>query len=85
MQELNNLQQEAAKKQKLLKKGYVEALAQIDKKVKKILDDISNEKNIDIIFPSSALASYKDHLDISAEVLKRLNQELKNVKVNFEK
>ncbi|MDA9231558.1 OmpH family outer membrane protein [Rickettsiales bacterium] len=85
MQELNNLQKEAVKKQKLLKKGYVESLAKIDQKIKKILDDISNEKNIDIILPSSALASYKDHLDISAEVLKRLNKELKTVKVNFER
>ncbi len=83
MQEFSQIKNDAEKKQKSLKQSYLVALSKIDKKIKEILDQISAEKNIDIILPSSGLAFYQDHLDISAEVLKKLNKELKTVKIHF--
>lgn len=83
VKKFENLKIELEDKRKSLKKGQIEALTQVDKKVKEIIDEISKEKNIDLILPASQLIYHNEELNISAEVLDRLNKELKEVKVNF--
>jgi outer membrane protein len=80
----NKLKSELEVKQKSLKKAYVNSMTQLDKKINTIVLQISNEQNIDLILPSSQIISYKDELDISPEVLKRLNKEMKTIKVIFD-
>lgn len=78
-----DLKKDLEDKKQSLKKSNVEALAQVDKKIRDIVDQIAKDKNIDLILPSSQTIFYSSDTDISNEVLSKLNKELKEVKVIF--
>ena len=81
---INALGEDITAKQKSLKKAYNNAIIEFDKKINAILKDISKEKNLDLILTSSQTPYYQDKLDISAEVLKRVNKEIKTIQIKFE-
>ncbi|MDA0901917.1 MAG: OmpH family outer membrane protein [Proteobacteria bacterium] len=58
-------------------------LEKVNSKVNDIIAQISEEKNLDIVIPSSQTLYYRDSIDISAEVLKRLNSALTTIDVKF--
>ena len=59
-------------------------MGKINDKIKDLIADISKEQDLDIIIPASQTLFYKDQLDISAEVLKRLNKKISKFDVKFE-
>jgi Skp family chaperone for outer membrane proteins len=59
-------------------------MSKVNDEIKTIIADISKEKSLDLIVPAAQTLYYKDELDISNEVLKRLNKEVTKVKVSFE-
>jgi Skp family chaperone for outer membrane proteins len=67
-----------------LKKASLDAMSKVNDEIKTIIADISKEKSLDLIVPAAQTLYYKDELDISNEVLKRLNKEVTKVKVSFE-
>lgn len=72
------------RKQNSLQKASANGMSKVNDKIKDIIAEISQEKGIDIIIPSTQALFYKDELDISAEVLARLNKKITKVKVRFE-
>lgn len=72
------------RKQNSLKKASMDSMSKVNDKVKDIIADISKEKDFDVIVPASQTLFYKDELDISDEVLKRLNKKITKVDVKFE-
>lgn len=72
------------KKQNSLKKASMDSMGKINDKIKDLIADISKEQDLDIIIPASQTLFYKDQLDISAEVLKRLNKKISKFDVKFE-
>ncbi len=72
------------KKQNSLKKASLDSMSKVNDKIKDIIADISKEKELDIIIPAAQTLYYKDDLDISDEVLKRLNKKITKVDVKFE-
>lgn len=72
------------KKQNSLKKASMDSMSKVNDKVKDIIAEISKEKELDVIVPASQTLYYKDELDISAEVLKRLNKKITKLDVKFE-
>ncbi|MBM3580002.1 MAG: OmpH family outer membrane protein [Alphaproteobacteria bacterium] len=72
------------KKQNSLKKASLEAMSKVNDKIKDIITDISKEKELDIIMPASQTLYYDDKLDITEEVLNRLNKKITKVDVKFE-
>lgn len=72
------------KKQNSLKKASMESMSKVNDKIKDIIADISKERELDVIVPASQTLYYKDELDISSEVLKRLNKKITKVDVKFE-
>ncbi|NBV05618.1 MAG: OmpH family outer membrane protein [Proteobacteria bacterium] len=72
------------KKQNSLKKASIDSMSKVNDKIKDIIAEISKEKDIDLIVPTSQTLFYKDEMDISAEVLKRLNKKVTKVDVKFE-
>ncbi len=72
------------KKQNSLKKASMDSMSKVNDKIKDIIAEISKEKDIDLIVPTSQTLFYKDEMDISAEVLKRLNKKITKVDVKFE-
>jgi outer membrane protein len=72
------------KKQNSLKKASLDSMGKVNDKIKEIIADISKEKSLDAIIPASQTLYYKDELDVSDEVLKRLNKKITKVDVKFE-
>jgi len=72
------------RKQNSLKKASIDAMSKVNDKVKIIVSEISKEKNLDVIMPTSQTLFFKDELDITAEVLATLNKKITKVDVKFE-
>ncbi|MBP7709824.1 MAG: OmpH family outer membrane protein [Rickettsiales bacterium] len=72
------------KRQNSLKKASLDAMGKVNDKIKDIISDISKEKDLDVILPSAQALYYKDELDVSADVLSRLNKKITKVDVKFE-
>jgi outer membrane protein len=72
------------KKQNSLKKASMDSMGKVNDKIKDIIADIAKEKDFEVIIPSSQTLYYKDALDISDEVLKRLNKKITKADVKFE-
>jgi len=73
------------KKQNSLRKASLDAMSKVNEKIKSIIEEISKEKNIDIVVPSAGTLYFKNsEMDISSEVLKNLNKSITKVDVKFE-
>ena len=72
------------RKQNSLKKASIDAMSKVNDKVKIIVSEIAKEKELDAIIPASQTLYFKDELDITAEVLSRLNKKITKVEVKFE-
>ena len=72
------------KKQNSLKKASLDAMSKVNDKIKDIIADIAKEKELEVIIPASQTLYFKDNLDVSDEVLKRLNKKITKVDVKFE-
>lgn len=72
------------KKQNSLKKASMEAMSKVNDKIKSIIAQIAKEKGYEVIIPSSQTLHYNDELEITDEVLSRLNKSIKKVEVKFE-
>jgi Skp family chaperone for outer membrane proteins len=81
---IDGLKELVDKKQNSLKKASVDGMGKVNDKIKDIIAEISKEKEIDLIIPSTQALFYKDELDISAEVLAKLNKKITKVDVKFE-
>ena len=78
-------QQEVRENETNLQKKYIDSVAEITNTIKQIVSDIKTEKNskydFDVVLPASMTIYHNSELDISSEVLSRLNKKLKTVKV----
>jgi len=72
------------RRQNSLKKASLDAMSKVNETVKEIITDISKEKNIDALIPSSQALYYREELDISEEVLTRLNKKITKVSIKFD-
>jgi len=71
------------RRQNSLKKASLDAMSKINDEIKEIITDLSEEKGFDAIIPASGTLYFKNALDVSDEVLKRLNKKITRVKVRF--
>lgn len=72
------------KRQNSLKKASLDGMNKVNEKIKDIIADIAQERDITMIIPSAQALYYEDELDISNEVLKRLNKKITKVRVKFD-
>jgi len=78
------VQKEVQAKKALLDNAFERALNDIQKAVTDIIQDIAKEKGFAIAIPTSQILYSDSKLDISAEVLTRLNQKLPKLEVKFD-
>jgi Skp family chaperone for outer membrane proteins len=71
------------KRQESLKKASADGLAKVNDLMKDIIVSVSKEKGFDIILPASQIVFSADNLDVSSEVLTRLNKKVTKVDVKF--
>jgi Skp family chaperone for outer membrane proteins len=81
---LDDLKTFVDKKQNSLKKASLDGMSKVNDKIKDIIAEISKEKNFDVITPAAQTLYYKNDLDITDEVLKRLNKKITKVDLKFE-
>lgn len=76
-------QREVSTKKAKLDKAFADSLATIQNTVVDITKSIAKERGLKVVMPTSQLLYAEPSLDITKEVLDRLNKKLPNVKVNF--
>ena len=72
------------RKQNSLKKASMESMSKVNENIKEIIGEIAKDKNFDVIIPASQTVYYADSLDITEEVLKKLDKMITKVDVKFE-
>lgn len=78
-----NAQKDVAEKKASLDRAFEHAIAQIQKTVEGIIADMAKEKGFNVAIPTSQILYAEPSMDISSEVLSRLNQKLPRVDVQF--
>ena len=78
-----NAQKDVQAKRAKLNKAFEESLSKIQKSIISIVSKLSKEKGFKIAVSSSQAIYVSNELDISNEVLKRLNKELPKLNVKF--
>ncbi len=81
---VEDLKQFVDSKQNTLKKASLEAMSKVNEKIKEIMSEIAKEKKIDVVIPANQAIHYDEKLDISSEVLEKLNKKLTKIEVKFE-
>lgn len=79
-----DVQKEVQSKKALLDNAFERALAEIQKATTDIIADLSKEKGFVVAVPTSQILYADSKLDISEEVLTRLNKKLPKLDVKFE-
>lgn len=77
------LQKEALKKEAILKQASNNALKKVNDELTIIIAEVAKEKNLDLILPVTQTLHFSQTLDISNEILDRLNKKLPKVEVKF--
>ncbi len=72
------------KKQSSLKKASEAGMTKVNEEMKIIVAEIAKEKQVEVILPSSQIVYAIDSIDVSNEVIVRLNKKLTKVSVSFE-
>ena len=90
-QRARNLKEKAQSAQKLaqtsnqkLKKSFDHAMDKVQKELLRIVAEVAEETGVGVVLFRSAIVIAVKKLDISKEVLQRLNKKLPEVKVRFE-
>ncbi len=81
-QKLRAVQQKVQQKKQNLQQGQNEALVKVNKALKDVILKISAEKGYTLVLRRANTVVVADKLDISDEVIKRLNAQLPSVKIN---
>lgn len=66
-----------------LEQAHAEAMTKVNEITIHIIKTMSKEKHFNVVIPSSHVLYATEDLNITEEVIKRLNQELKTVQVNY--
>lgn len=78
------VQRDARMKQGQLSKAFDSALGELQKTIVVIVSEMAKEKNFSVAIPSTQALYYDPSLDITDEVLKRLNTRLTKITINFQ-
>lgn len=81
---LDELREFVEKKQNSLRKASLDSMSKVNEEMKVIISEISKEKDLDLVVPASQTLFYKDGMDISKEVLEKLNKNVTKLNVKFE-
>lgn len=82
-QKANQARQEIQNKRAQLDKGFSSALTQIQNTTIGIITEIAKEKNIDLVLTGSTVLYANQEMDITEEVLSRLNKKVPSISVQF--
>ena len=82
-QQLQVLEQEVANKKNKLQEAYGQTLAKIEKEIMKIISDISQENNYNLVLTTENLLFHQNIPDISKNVVTILNKKLPKIELTI--
>jgi len=68
-------------RQETLKKASLDAISKINDKIKESVEELRHERNIDVVLSSSSAIFYKDELDLSGDLTKKLNKKISKIDI----
>ncbi len=80
---LSDVQQMMQEKKTNLERAHVAAMEKVQGSTIAIVKAIAEEKNINLVLPSSQVFYATDKLNITKMVISRLNQQLKTLAINY--
>jgi outer membrane protein len=78
-----NAQKDVQGKRLKLRRAFEMAIVTIQKQVTQIIADIAKEKGYDLVIPTAQTLYHQPALDITSEVMTRLDSQLPSMKVDF--
>lgn len=81
---IDSLNELVEKRQNTLKKAQEDSTTKVNDKMKEIITEIAKEKQLSLIIPASQTVFSADNLDISNEVIEKLNKKITKVDVKFD-
>jgi outer membrane protein len=72
------------KRQNTLQKSSLEAVSKVNEVLKKVVSDIAKEKSFQVVLNNSQAIFYEESIDISVDVISKLNKAIEKVEVKFE-
>ena len=82
-QKLNEFDKNMQGKRQILEKANSEALEKINEAMLKIIAEITKERKANLVFSRSELVLFDQTYDVSDEVLRKLDEQLPTLTVNF--
>lgn len=79
-----DMKRSAQNKMNQLQQAYGKAMGEVQKTIFDIIKEMSKEKGFEVAIPTASLLYADESLDISQEILDRLNKKLSNVNVTIE-
>ena len=80
---VSDLRRKAEQKRGILNRAFNGATRELRQEIAKVLADLMKERNITITLARKAVLVFDQRLSVTEEVLKRLNKNLPNVKIDF--
>jgi len=78
---VDDLKELVSSRQDNLKKSSLDAISKINDKIKESVEEIRKEKNLEVILSASSTIFYKDELNLSDEVTKKLNKKISKIEI----
>ena len=79
----SNLRRKAEQKRGILNRAFNGATRELRQEIAKVLADLMKERNITITLARKAVLVFDQRLSVTEEVLKRLDKNLPNLKIDF--
>ena len=80
---VSDLRRKAEQKRGILSRAFNSATRELRQEIAKVLADLMKERNITITLARKAVLVFDRRLSVTEEVLKRLDKNLPNVKIDF--
>jgi len=82
-QKVNDLDRNVQSKRQALERSNAEALEKIQEVMLKIITDIAKDRKANMVFQRSELVLFDQNYDVTDDVLRRLDEQLPTLTVNF--
>lgn len=82
--EINDFQKWVQDRRVNIDKSYNKAMNQLQERIYSIINDLALEKGFDIVIPLNNVLYAKDNLNITSDLLKKLDVQLSYIQLEFE-
>lgn len=82
---VSKIQKNIQQKKIALEQAHSQAIEVVHQKTISIIGDLAKKYSLDIVLPTSQVLYVKSELNITPEVISKLNNDLKEVQINYQK